>query len=311
LKKDLTVFGFNYPPENRYFLEPDEKNNMKKFLHLWNKEVEKILAMDEDTHKCSFDEFLLLFVRQQSNLEWNELLPRYYKEKKNYLLNDVSETIISSRFKPEPPADDPRYKMRLEKRNRQKSETSLETKAQKMKNLEKVILKTEETIQKLEQLSSSTQDQMKKQLQILRTNTTELVKLYIKQREEYIQEKAASPRQKRVNPPKRENTKHSTKEEKKEEHSTVKEKRRERSSTVKEKKKEENPSTTKEEKKEEQSSIKVEKKEEQSSAKEEMKEEQSSTKEEKKEQSTTKEETQDENAKTKEETQQELSKDDE
>jgi len=82
LKKDLTVFGFNYPPENRYFLDQEEKNDKRRFLNLWNKEVKKILAIDSDTHKCSFDEFLLLFVRQQANLEWNELLPRYYKEKK-------------------------------------------------------------------------------------------------------------------------------------------------------------------------------------------------------------------------------------
>jgi len=163
------------------------------------------------------------------------------KKKKNYLLNDVSETIISSRFKPEPPIDDPRFKLRLEKHNRPKSETDLETKQEKIKNLEKVIDKTEKTITELERLSSKTQDQMKEQLQILRTNTTELVKLYNKQRDEYNQEKAAStsssPRQKRLNSPKRESTKHSTKEEKKEERLTAKEKRKERSSFREKKKK--------------------------------------------------------------------------
>jgi len=80
LVNDLTVFGFNYPPEFEDD-EPNQKKNIKMFLENWRKEVEKI-QLDEDTSSISFDAFLLLFVRSQTNLHWNNLLPHYLKEKK-------------------------------------------------------------------------------------------------------------------------------------------------------------------------------------------------------------------------------------
>jgi len=81
LKNNLTVFGYNYPPENLHGMSKKEKDDMQVFIKLWDAEVEKI-NIDEDTDHISFDEFLLLFVRQQSNLHWNRYLPRYYGAKK-------------------------------------------------------------------------------------------------------------------------------------------------------------------------------------------------------------------------------------
>jgi len=168
LLKDLTVFGYNYPPEYEYFLELEEKENIRIFLEKWDAEVTKILKIDKDTNRCSFDEFLLLFVRQQSNLDWNKLLPRYYKDKKNYLLNDVSETVISSRFKPVPPENDPRFATRGDKLARPK--LNLQTKEQHIYNLKGVIKNTYRTISNLEKLNLDTQNKMKLQLETLTKN---------------------------------------------------------------------------------------------------------------------------------------------
>jgi len=50
----------------------------------------------------SFDNFLLLFVRFQSKLDWNrEYLPPYYPEKRYYLFDGKSKKSIMSRFKPD------------------------------------------------------------------------------------------------------------------------------------------------------------------------------------------------------------------
>jgi len=195
LKKDLTVFGFNYPPEITD-LDPPQKQNIEIFLRLWDDEVEKI-QLDEDTEHLSFDEFLLLFVRQQSNLIWNKYLPRYYGSKDYYLFDDISEAIIASRFKPEPTVDDPRYKLYLQKQNpKVAKQGNLKPEDERIRNLEKVIQDAQKTIQDLDYLNKTTQNQIQLQLEILRRSTEDLLVLHNSQLEEQSQRERSNPAKK-------------------------------------------------------------------------------------------------------------------
>jgi len=212
LKSDLTVFGFNYPPEITD-LDPTQNLNIDIFLRLWEDEVEKI-QLDEDTDHLTFDEFLLLFVRQQSNLGWNKYLPRYFSSKDNYLFDDVSEAIITSRFKPEPTVDDPRYKLYLQKQNPKVKQGNLKPEDERIRKLEIVIQDAQKTIQKLDFLNKTTQNQIQHQLEILRRSTEDLLAMHRSQLEEQSQredeqsqrEKSKRTKSKAPKSPKREYT---------------------------------------------------------------------------------------------------------
>jgi len=135
LLHDLTIFGFNYKKEEIDaipHLSKNKKNNLEIFLKKWKEEVEKIQQLDKDTTRLSFEEFLLLFVRSQTNLHWNDLLPPYYKEKKNYLLCDYSRSVIASRWQPVLVKGDPRYQLYLEKQK----ETQISSKTQSPRTIE-------------------------------------------------------------------------------------------------------------------------------------------------------------------------------
>jgi len=96
LLHDLTIFGFNYKKEEIDaipHLSKNKKNNLEIFLKKWKEEVEKIQQLDKDTTRLSFEEFLLLFVRSQTNLHWNDLLPPYYKEKKIIFYAIIQEVL--------------------------------------------------------------------------------------------------------------------------------------------------------------------------------------------------------------------------
>jgi len=212
LKSDLTVFGFNYPPEITD-LDPTQNLNIDIFLRLWEDEVEKI-QLDEDTDHLTFDEFLLLFVRQQSNLGWNKYLPRYFSSKDNYLFDDVSEAIITSRFKPEPTVDDPRDKLYLQKQNPKVKQGNLKPEDERIRKLEIVIQDAQKTIQKLDFLNKTTQNQIQHQLEILRRSTEDLLAMHRSQLEEQSQredeqsqrEKSKRTKSKAPKSPKREYT---------------------------------------------------------------------------------------------------------
>jgi len=142
LEKDMTVFGFNYPPEKSSDdLTPEENQKINIFLEKWGDEFKKIQHDDEEEDSISFDDFLLLFVRLQSNLDWNKkYLPPFYKEKSNYLLEGQSKKAIAIRWKPEITSENPRYGQYVEKqKNKKLLELQKSQQEEKIKELEKEV----------------------------------------------------------------------------------------------------------------------------------------------------------------------------